>query len=1488
MFHGDKVLSYNGFLRFGVQSNGDKIFPGELLQRYPLVFLQGNQNVKLQYQPRKLSGSGRYEVHLREDHWINTERPSEPVSRELLMVGLQQVQQLLIRATEAADTTIAMLHGASLDVGRPDSAGSPRQAVGVELCTCPVQYGGTSCQDPGPGHYRFYRQGYRESVELVAWVGEAARCECSGRSDSCDPDTGACRDCREHTAGDKCHICAPGYYGEPDEPGGCRPCECPSLEHNRALTCYRSTGEGAGLVCGCQTGYAGPRCQRCAHGHYRSGEDCLPCACNPHGSRSEECEAVTGRCHCEPGVRGRACDQCAPRHILTSRRRCRNCDDGCVGSLLDTVERANDTLHTINLEDLDPAPTRKLTHYTNMSEVLLLDIERVQDQQQRAAALSEQEDAVGSEAELALLESTKLAKHASGLVKQAIDVHNTSQTSVEEIAKLDGEIKDMVVYLDNHGQKSGSSLSLNKALGQASDLLRQIRNQDFSQYDIKARTEVSNARIQLEIVEKLLFGELEVNMLQEKTDNLDRLVNDLLQYLTEGMSTVKEADEFNLRNNQSFARTFTKCNEIDEMIFNVNKKFSDGKNLIKDGDNLFKIAQDYFKKISDQYSALHSNAKKLEAREIGMSAVVEDYRTRFVLPCQANAEKLSNIAQKIKDLFNDKVGVDAEQAIKAANAYKKIIDGLDEARNGAFEAVDAAQEAYQVADPPGDKNLRKRAENLRLISEDLRQESQGLWKNAEDMVITLNSKKLDIDKYHFNIKENNKQIDILQSEMDRHSYVSAYAKEASEAASQALEESELTQEKTDSLLLRLDSDLQRRANDLNSFSAAELGSIPRKISQSQSTLQKVEKQAAYLDVRSTALNSIRSRVEASLAQLRSQVKMAKHAASSVKISIASDAEQQGACLRSYDVGLSPSTYNEISIIFGIESEERDSPLVFLPSSKKSEAGENDFLALEMVDRKIRFLWNTGAGTRSISHNVEIETAFNLARQDDMWYKITAERIGNIGRLNVRKVQPEYDLPEYHKWEVGESDHTANILDTQPQDRLWVGGAPNYYKSADLSATGSLSGVLYQLTVNKQNVGLWNFVSSFGCRETHSGVTDARQEHSCHTFSGAGYATQDQIRNYDPRYYAVSMEFRTFDSDALLVLVVNPDSGQYLAAELRAGRIVFRIVYSVGVQLEFTSRDTYNNGQWVKLEAGRALRGGQETGVLRVTYNGLREDFMDSIPPSRDLDLQNSKLYFGGVPPNLNLESYGDLEAKSLLGNMRGITTSNPGSNSVMNPLYTEFGQLNPHYGVIPSCENRILKTASFSGNGHLEVNSQPLRVNSSFGFTFHTKQADALVVLSTFLGKPAGDLADFYSVSLLNGRLALVFGSGSDLSRMTSFVTEFSYNDGIHHTLFVIKRAEKVSVYVDDVRVDSGEIKLSRNAIEMKAPKRGGLFIGGAPSVISPDILNSKLAASVDKFVGMIKDFAFIDDVSVRLVALNEPVSFFNVEIGREFSTTVV
>ena len=97
------------------------------------------------------------------------------------------------------------------------------------------------------------------------------------------------------------------------------------------------------------------------------------------------------------------------------------------------------------------------------------------------------------------------------------------------------------------------------------------------------------------------------------------------------------------------------------------------------------------------------------------------------------------------------------------------------------------------------------------------------------------------------------------------------------------------------------------------------------------------------------------------------------------------------CLfRSYRVNLTSSTSNSISLIYAVSDyEEKNGLLVYLPSGEPSLNtldDRRDFMAIEMVDRKIRFLWNNGAGTASITHNATIDPVVGGggAYNDQMW------------------------------------------------------------------------------------------------------------------------------------------------------------------------------------------------------------------------------------------------------------------------------------------------------------------------------------------------------------------------------------------------------------------------------------------------------------------------------------------------------------------------
>ena len=88
------------------------------------------------------------------------------------------------------------------------------------------------------------------------------------------------------------------------------------------------------------------------------------------------------------------------------------------------------------------------------------------------------------------------------------------------------------------------------------------------------------------------------------------------------------------------------------------------------------------------------------------------------------------------------------------------------------------------------------------------------------------------------------------------------------------------------------------------------------------------------------LDDFSLRVQKQLSDLRSRIKMARNAAESIKISITN--QRQGhpdstptGCSRSYRVNLTSSTTSEISLIYGIDTDDKDGLLVYLPSKEVS-------------------------------------------------------------------------------------------------------------------------------------------------------------------------------------------------------------------------------------------------------------------------------------------------------------------------------------------------------------------------------------------------------------------------------------------------------------------------------------------------------------------------------------------------------------------------
>lgn len=169
-------------------------------------------------------------------------------------------------------------------------------------------------------------------------------CSCNGNSEQCHPLTGKCLNCRGHTSGHNCERCESGYHrstllGSRDQ---CRPCMCPNGPGSGmqfSESCYQNPNT-LQMVCVCNAGYKGPKCEECASGYYGNtrvpGGRCHPCQCNGNINMQdpESCDARTGAClKCLFHTDGTECQYCSRGYYGDARsQNCRRCMCNLVGS----------------------------------------------------------------------------------------------------------------------------------------------------------------------------------------------------------------------------------------------------------------------------------------------------------------------------------------------------------------------------------------------------------------------------------------------------------------------------------------------------------------------------------------------------------------------------------------------------------------------------------------------------------------------------------------------------------------------------------------------------------------------------------------------------------------------------------------------------------------------------------------------------------------------------------------------------------------------------------------------------------------------------------------------------------------------------------------------------------------------------------------------------------------------------------------------------
>ncbi|CAK1588065.1 unnamed protein product [Parnassius mnemosyne] len=270
-YNGNQLTSYGGHIRYNLSPHSTRFSSDDT----PDIVIKGKyQSLNYKYRG-EISRDAYIEARLTPGNWLKpTSRGPEPASREDIMMALDNIEMILIRAginnAGVNITDFAMESAQHINVGLG-------AASLVEECTCPPGYEGLSCQKCAADHVR---------VKNGPWLGD------------CVPKK----------------TCPEGTYGDPNSGYDCKPCPCPLTNRGNQFARTCSVGANGEVICDCFPGYEGPDCRYCSENYVGNplvpGDSCKPKPsdnCNALGTSSVR---LPDECVCKDNVQGRYCDEC--------------------------------------------------------------------------------------------------------------------------------------------------------------------------------------------------------------------------------------------------------------------------------------------------------------------------------------------------------------------------------------------------------------------------------------------------------------------------------------------------------------------------------------------------------------------------------------------------------------------------------------------------------------------------------------------------------------------------------------------------------------------------------------------------------------------------------------------------------------------------------------------------------------------------------------------------------------------------------------------------------------------------------------------------------------------------------------------------------------------------------------------------------------------------------------------------------------------------
>ncbi|XP_044630418.2 laminin subunit alpha-3 isoform X1 [Equus asinus] len=1422
---GDKVSSYGGFLTYQIKSFG---LPGDmvLLEKKPDVQLTGHHMSIVYEEPNNPRPDRLYHgrVQVVEGNFRHASSGAQ-VSREELMMVLSRLEGVRLRGLYFTETQRLTLSGVGLE--EASDTGSGRRAQNVEMCACPPDYTGDSCQGCSPGYYRDNKGLY---------TGRCVPCSCNGHSHRCQDGSGICINCQHNTAGNHCERCKEGHYRNSVQ-GSCMVCPCPH-SNSFATGCVVT---GGNVKCSCKPGYTGTQCERCAPGYFgnpqKFGGSCQPCNCNNNGHLGS-CDPVTGDCiNQEPkdDGPGEECDDC----------------DSCVMTLLNDLATMEGELRLVKsqLQGLS-ASASTLEHMRHL-ETQTKDL-RNQLLNYRSAISNHGSKMDGLEKELSNLnhEFETLQEKVQMNSRKVQALHNNVDRTTQRAKELDTKIKNVIrnVHILLKQQFSGTNGEGNnvllgdfsRELAEADRMMRELRSRNFGKQLKDAEDGKKNAQLLLNRIRSWLEKhQVEnsglVKSIRDSLNEYEAKLTDLRAMLQEAATQAKQAAGLNRENQKTLESIKRQVKEMNSLQSDFNKYLATADASLLQTSAVLQL----MRKSQEEYEKLAAslNEAKHELRDKVKELSKSGSKTSLVVAAEKHAQSLQELAKQLEEIKRNTSGDELVRcAVDAATAYENILNAIKAAEDAADKATSASESAHQTVIkenlPRKAKTLSSNSEKLlneaKITQKKLQQEISPALNNLQQTLKIMTVQKGLIDTNITTIRDDLRGIQ--RGDIDGMiNSAKSIVRNANDITNEVLDG--LTPIQTDVERIK-DTYGSTQSEDFNKALGDADNSVKKLTNKLPDLLSKIES----INQQLLPLGNISDNVD----RIRELIQQARDAANKVAVPMRFNGKS-GVEVRLPNDLEDLKGYTSLSLFLQRPDSRENGGTnnMFVMYLGKKDASR-DYIGMAVVDGQLTCVYNLGEREAELQVDqilTESET------QESVMDRVKFQRIYQFARLNYTKKatssKPEATQP--HDMDSGNSN---TLLNLDPENAVfYVGGYPPDFRLPSRLRFPPYKGCIELDDLNENVLSLYNFKKTFNLNTTEVEPCRRRKEESDKNyFEGTGYARIPTQPNAPLPIFVQTIQ--TTVDRGLLFFAENQD--HFISLDIEDGSLLVRYKLNSESPEEKGIRVIINDGKDHSIQ----IRIGKAQKLMRISV--AREDIKIN---GEIFDF--STYYLGGIP--ISIRERFNISTPAFRGCMKNLKKT------------TGVVRLNDTVGVTKKCSEdwKLVRSASFSRGGQMSFTNLdfplPNLFQASFGF-------------QTF--QPGGILLHHQTrtsslqVTLEDGHIEL---STTD-SSSPIFKSPQTYMDGLLHYVSVISDTSGLRLLIDDQPLKNNQ-RLQGFSGSQQSLRLGGSHFEGCISNVfvhrssqSPAVLD--LASKSTK-----------REVSLGGCSLNEPPFLMLLKGSTRFNT---